>query len=90
MAAGNKRVPVMVDESVYNAFKQYSHKSGAPVSFLIREALGEWSETVLAARSESLDKTTAKVICIDRSGVTQAVDTELAELMIATETQTPA
>lgn len=85
-----KRFPVMVDESVYNAFKNYSNKSGATVSYLIREALTEWSETVLVARSESLDKTTAKVICIDRNGTTHAVDTQLAELLIATETQTPA
>jgi len=85
-----KRVPVMVDESVYNEFKNYSNQSGAPISYLIREALTEWADTVLAARSESLGKTTAKVVCIDRAGITQAVDTELAELMFASETQTPA
>lgn len=74
-----KRVPVMVDESIYNAFKAYSNKSGAPVSFLIREALTEWADTVIAARSESLDNTTAKVVCIDRSGTIHAVDTNAPE-----------
>jgi hypothetical protein len=59
-AKATTRVPVMVDESIHEAFREYSAKSGAPVAFLIREALTEWSETVLAARGESLDK----VVCI--------------------------
>ena len=48
-----KRFPVMVDENIYNAFKQYSDKSGATVSYLIREALTKWAGTVLVARTES-------------------------------------
>lgn len=75
------KVPVMVDESVYNTFKKYSNKSGAPVDYLVREALTEWADTVLAARAESLDNKKAKVICIDRAGVTQAVDIDSALLM---------
>lgn len=84
-----KQFPVMVDESVYSDFQKYSNKSGVPVSYLVREALTEWADTVLAARSESLDKKTAKVVCIDRRGTVHAVDTEMAELL-AVPTQTPA
>lgn len=62
MATKEKRVPVMVDESVYDTFKNYSEKSGATISYLIREALTEWSKTVIPARSEGLDEAKAKVI----------------------------
>lgn len=52
----SKRQPVPVDADIYNRYKQYSELTGIPIARLVREALQERYDVVLAARLEKLQE----------------------------------
>jgi hypothetical protein len=53
------RVPVLVDRESYDQFKAYSELTGVPMARLIRDAMQEYAEVTLAARTEALTSATA-------------------------------
>jgi hypothetical protein len=48
------RVPVLVDRESYDQFKSYSELTGVPMARLIRDAMQEYAEVTLAARTEAM------------------------------------
>jgi len=56
----SKRVPVMLDADLYQRLQAYSAATGIPIARVVARGLGEWLDTVGAARLDALAKKSAE------------------------------
>ena len=56
MALKSKHIPVNVDAETYELAKDYSEKTGVPVTRVVAEAIRDWLETIGAARLKAFAK----------------------------------